>query len=233
MVGQLDTPSADLEALSLIDSGWALGLAISAMILGLGVPFVVLVCSGFRVTSRSGLRWNSNGPVGGDESYPWRQVLASSLVLLGTLVAAPIAIAAVDTVVVAIGSLLSTTEDNHAEYGHAEEVERDVDGRQHVEDYNHGWNYTVLIHSTADEPLVRARVVGSGVDEDFGTLDPGEWDIRTLRIQRRGKLEFSAEGSALSYFVTVDEIVTPRPGDRITVTLHPDGRVTLLPLETW
>lgn len=95
------------------------------------------------------------------------------------------------------------------------------------------WTYTVLIHNKTNETVTRPRILGCDQDIDLGTLDPGEWEVRSFPLDQGGTLEFSGESAGASYSVAFDEVEPGSQEDRVTVTLHPEGKVTLQHYEIW
>jgi len=89
--------------------------------------------------------------------------------------------------------------------------------------------YTVVVHNASPAPLDQVRVSGGGVEVSFGSLAPGATARRSFWVQHEGSLTFEAISGASRYTALVDEYVTNSMGGHSTVTIEPDGRVTVVP----
>lgn len=87
--------------------------------------------------------------------------------------------------------------------------------------------YTVVVHNTSPQPLESVRVFGGGCDESLGSIPPGGFARRSFWIQRDGELRFRALRGAVIHTKTIDGYVTNNMGGHTTVTVHPDGTVSV------
>jgi hypothetical protein len=87
--------------------------------------------------------------------------------------------------------------------------------------------YTVVITNSSTEEIRNVRVFGAGCEESYGDLGPGEEAERTFWVQSEGTLEFVADGPTNTYQQTVDGYVTNGLGGWVSVTVNPDGSVSV------
>jgi hypothetical protein len=87
--------------------------------------------------------------------------------------------------------------------------------------------YTVRVRNASQQPLSGVRVVGGGCDADFGTVAPGTVVRRSFWIQLDGELEFHAVSGATAHTETIDDYVTDGDGGDTTVTIDPDGTISI------
>lgn len=87
--------------------------------------------------------------------------------------------------------------------------------------------YTVIVHNTSQQPLSGVRVFGGGCEADFGTIPPGGVVRRSFWIQHDGELEFRAVSGATTHSKTIDGYVTNNMGGHTTVTINPDGTISV------
>ncbi|MFI5458362.1 MAG: hypothetical protein ACHRXM_23275 [Isosphaerales bacterium] len=87
--------------------------------------------------------------------------------------------------------------------------------------------YTVAVHNTSPQPLDRVRVFGGGCDASFGSIPPQNVARRSFWIQHDGELEFQAVSGTTSYAKTIDGYVTNSVGGHTTVTINPDGTISV------
>jgi len=88
-------------------------------------------------------------------------------------------------------------------------------------------HYTVIVHNTSQQPLSGVRVFGGGCEADFGTIPSGGVVRRSFWIQHDGELEFRAVSGATTYSKIIDGYVTNSMGDHTTVTINPDGTISV------
>ncbi|MGW8257748.1 MAG: hypothetical protein ACWGMZ_09715 [Thermoguttaceae bacterium] len=87
--------------------------------------------------------------------------------------------------------------------------------------------YTVVVHNTLQQPLDDVRVFGGGCEVTFGAISPGGVVRRSFWIHQDGTLEFRAVSNATTYAQTIDGYVTNGMGGYTTVTVKPDGTVSV------
>lgn len=87
--------------------------------------------------------------------------------------------------------------------------------------------YTVVIHNRAHVPLRDVRVFGGGHDESFGTVPPGGIVQDSFWIQQDDTLQFRARSGTTVYAKTIDDYVTQNMGGHTTVTIDPDGTLSI------
>ena len=87
--------------------------------------------------------------------------------------------------------------------------------------------YTVIVHNTSQQALSGVRVFGGGCEADFGTIPPGGVVRRSFWIQHDGKLELRAVSGATTHSKTIDGYVTNSMGGHTTVTINPDGTISV------
>jgi hypothetical protein len=87
--------------------------------------------------------------------------------------------------------------------------------------------YTVTVHNASQQPLSGVRVFGGGCEADFGTIPPGGIVRRSFWIQHDGELGFRAVSGATTHTKTIDGYVTNGMGGQTTVTINPDGTISV------
>ncbi|MEP6671006.1 MAG: hypothetical protein ABJF10_17735 [Chthoniobacter sp.] len=88
--------------------------------------------------------------------------------------------------------------------------------------------YTVTVHNTSPQPLSGVRVFGGGCEADFGAFAPGGVVRRSFWIEREGELKFQAGSGAATQATTIDGYVIPSVGGHVTVTIKPDGTISVV-----
>jgi hypothetical protein len=87
--------------------------------------------------------------------------------------------------------------------------------------------YTVVVENATSVSLEDARVFGGGCDESFGSILPGERAQQSLWFKTDGVLVFTGRLQNTVYEETVEGYVTGAMGGHVTVTINPDGTITL------
>jgi hypothetical protein len=87
--------------------------------------------------------------------------------------------------------------------------------------------YTVIVHNTSQQPLHAVRVFGGGCEADSGTIPAGGVARRSFWIQHNGVLEFRAASGSTTYAQIIDRSVYPGTGGNTTVTINPDGTISV------
>jgi hypothetical protein len=87
--------------------------------------------------------------------------------------------------------------------------------------------YTVVVHNTSQQPLSGVRVFGGGCEADFGTIPPDSIVRRSFWIQHDGVLEFRAVRGTTTHTKTIDSYVTNSMGGHTTVTINPEGTISV------
>ncbi len=87
--------------------------------------------------------------------------------------------------------------------------------------------YTVIVHNVLQQPLKNVRVFGGGSDEFLGSIPPGGTVRQSFSIQHDGELKFHALRGTISFTKTIDGYVTSGIGGHTTVTINPDGTISV------
>ena len=87
--------------------------------------------------------------------------------------------------------------------------------------------YTVVVHNGSQQPLDGVRVFGGGCDESLGSIPPGGIARQSFWIQHDGELKFRALSGTTIHAKTIDGYVTNGMGGHTTVTINPDGTISV------
>ena len=85
--------------------------------------------------------------------------------------------------------------------------------------------YTVTIINDSGRPVQTCRIVGGGVDIDFGTVPAGQKGRKRFWIRRDGELELRAQHGQMQLRETIDGYVTHNMDGCTDVTISPGGKV--------
>lgn len=87
--------------------------------------------------------------------------------------------------------------------------------------------YTVVIHNGSQQPLTNARVFGGGFDHTWSSIPPGGTVQESFWVEGDDTLEFRAVSGTAVHAETIDDYVTSSMGGHTTVTINPDGTVSV------
>jgi hypothetical protein len=87
--------------------------------------------------------------------------------------------------------------------------------------------YVVTVHNSSSRPLTDVRVSGGGCEVDFGTVAPGVTVRRSFWVRCDGTLVFHAASGFTRYNETIDGYVTNGMGGNASVTVGPEGTISV------
>ncbi len=87
--------------------------------------------------------------------------------------------------------------------------------------------YTVVVHNDSQQPLDSVSVFGGGCDKSLGSIPSGGNIRHSFWIQHDDELNFRALSGTTIYTKTIDDYVTNGMGGHTTVTINPDGTISV------